>query len=82
MSVARPELKTIEQLREWIDTHAGSSGVPDQEETAYVIVRRAPTSGQAGWNVVADTPKDDARARWSSARRHAIRTARLLFDLG
>lgn len=81
MSVARPELKTIQELREWIDTHTGGSGVTDEAETPYVIVRRPPTPGGADWTVLADTPTDAARTRWTAARRHAIRTARLLFDL-
>ncbi len=65
---------------EWIDSHASSAGVPD-EGAAYVIVRRAPKSTVADWTVVAAPTKDGERPRWSSARRHAIHTAQLLFDV-
>jgi hypothetical protein len=81
MSVARRELKTIEDLRAWIEVHAGSSGIPDGGASPYVILRQPPTCGGADWNVVADGSKDGAGAHWSSARRHAIRTARLMFDV-
>jgi hypothetical protein len=82
MSVARRDLKTIEELREWIEGHTSSAGVPDEEGTPlYAIVRRAPTCGAADWNVMGPRRDGGSRRRWSSARRHAIQTARLLFDV-
>jgi hypothetical protein len=81
MSVARRGLKTIPELMEWIDSHATGSGVADETGVAYAIVRRAPKSTVADWTVVAAPTKDGERPRWSSARRHAIHTAQLLFDV-
>ena len=81
MSVARRGRKTIPELMEWIDSHAISAGVSDEAGAASVIVRRSPKSSVADWSVVAAPTKDGERPRWSSARRHAIRTAQLLFDV-
>jgi hypothetical protein len=82
MSIARPELKTIEELREWIDHHTSSAGAPDEGgATPYLIVRRTPMSGAADWNVVPSIHQDGVQSPWTSARRHAILTARLLFDV-
>ena len=74
MSVAKRELKTMAELREWIERHAEERNTP-----SYAIVRVPPTTGAADWNVVAQ-PEGDPMG-WSAARRHAIRTARLLFDV-
>jgi hypothetical protein len=80
MSVAKRQLKTLEELREWIERHSGTAEVPEGEDTpSYSIVRRPPMTGAADWNVVAE-PDGDPQS-WSAARRHAIRTARLLFDV-
>ena len=82
MTVARRELKTIQELREWIEGHAAGSGASGEVEVPpYMIVRQPPTTGAADWNVVDSLPPDSVRPRWSSARQHAIRTARLLFDV-
>jgi len=82
MSVAKRELKTVDELREWIERHVGGAGVPDEDGTPpYVIVRQPPTCGAADWNVVAAEPKEGVRVHWSAARAHAIRTARLMFDV-
>jgi len=82
MSVAKRELKTVDELREWIERHAGAAGVPEEQGAPpYVIVRRPPTTGAADWAVVADGSQTGVAHRWSTAREHAIRTARLLFDV-
>lgn len=80
MRLAKRELKTVAELREWIERHAGGADVSDETETpSYAIVRQPPTTGAADWNVVAEPEGDPVH--WSVARRHAIRTARLLFDV-
>lgn len=81
MSVARRELKTIDELQAWIESHADSYGAP-QEGTAtpYRIVRRPPRSGAADWHAVSHVAAHGFRTRWHSALRHAIGRAQLLFD--
>jgi hypothetical protein len=82
MSVARRELKTVEDLRAWIEVHAGGAGISDEGGAPlYVIVRQPPTCGGADWNVVVRGSEGGGGPRWSPARQHAIRTARLMFDV-
>jgi hypothetical protein len=88
MSVARRELKTVDELQGWIESHVESSGVLHESgNPPYRIVRRPPTAGAADWRVVVDVPAPaptaarSPRPRWNSALRHAIGTAQLLFDI-
>ncbi|HUL03718.1 MAG TPA: hypothetical protein VLV16_10865 [Gemmatimonadales bacterium] len=80
MSITRRELKTVDELRDWIERHTGGVDTPDEHDVPrYAIVRQPPTTGAADWNVVAE--HEGNPQTWSAARRHAIRTARLLFDV-
>jgi hypothetical protein len=83
MSVAKRELKSVQELSTWIAEHATSVPQPGVggELPVFAIVRRPPSTGRADWTAVDRTSPRGVRVRWSAGLYHAIARAQLLFDV-